>query len=131
MALAHLAACVLYAAAHYGIPPALLSSVVAVEGGGRGIVRHNTDGSEDLGWAQINTVWLPQLRQYGIGREELLREPCINVGIAAWILRGDYLRCGGVWRGALSAYNTGRCRSYRGIRYAEKVLRHLRLGATE
>lgn len=125
LAAASIAACVLYAASHYGVPPVLLSSVVAIEGGGREVVRHNANGSEDLGWAQINTLWLRHLQRYGIRRRMLLRRPCVNVGVAAWILRGDYLRCK-TWPGALSAYNAGRCRSDPGERYARRVLRRYR-----
>lgn len=118
---ARIVACVLYAAAHYGVPPVLISSMLTIEGGGAGTVRHNPNGSDDLGWAQINTVWLPVLKRYGIRRDTLLHEPCVNVGVATWILRGDYLRCG-AWRGALAAYNTGQCHSRIGARYAERVL---------
>lgn len=52
-------ACMTAAAAFYHLPPRALPAIHAVEGGAVGVVSHNTNGSDDLGVMQINTIWLP------------------------------------------------------------------------
>ena len=57
-------ACMALVAQIYSLPPRVLPSIQHVEGGGLGVVHRNTDGSEDLGVMQINTIWLPALSRY-------------------------------------------------------------------
>ncbi|MDI3258416.1 MAG: lytic transglycosylase domain-containing protein [Sinobacteraceae bacterium] len=114
-----LPACIEQAAHRYEVPAALIRSVLDVEGGGYGVAARNRNGSEDLGWMQINTIWLPQLVQYGIDRRTLLTDPCINISVGAWILRFYALR-EGEWTRAIRAYNTGS--GERGQAYAYKVI---------
>ena len=57
-------ACMALVAQTYSLPPRVLPSIQAVEGGGPGTVYRNTDGSDDLGVMQINTLWLPTLSRY-------------------------------------------------------------------
>lgn len=88
-----LAACLMLASQTYDVPPALLVGIYKAEGGQVGQEVHNTNGSYDLGPMQINTIWMPELAQkWGISESkarELVRDdPCTNVGVAAWILRG-------------------------------------------
>ncbi|MCB8881472.1 lytic transglycosylase domain-containing protein [Acidisoma cellulosilytica] len=78
------------------LPPRVLPSIQAVEGGAVGTVSHNRDGSEDLGVMQINTRWLPVLAvRFGADEEAvrsaLIRKPCLNILVASAILRA-YLR---------------------------------------
>ncbi len=76
----------------YALPPHVLPAIQAVEGGGNGVVHHNTDGSDDLGPMQVNTLWLPILARVAeLPAEEvryrLLTRPCFNVAAAGLILR--------------------------------------------
>jgi len=112
--------CVAEASQRYEIPHALLYSVIKVEGGKAGTISKNRNGTADLGWAQINTVWLPTLKKYGISKQDLLYDPCVNIGISAWILRKNYARYYN-WVDAISAYNSGYKLKY-GRKYARKVI---------
>jgi len=74
------------------LPPRVLPSIQAVEGGGVGTVHRNADGSEDLGVMQINTRWLPALSVYfglpqNAVRANLIHAPCINIAAAGAVLR--------------------------------------------
>lgn len=76
----------------YNLPPRVLPSIHVVEGGGINTVHVNTDGSQDLGYMQINTRWLPVLARYSTlpeasVRTNLLSRPCFNVAAAGYIMR--------------------------------------------
>ena len=100
-------ACMALVAQIYSLPPRVLPSIQKVEGGGPGTVHRNTDGSEDLGVMQINTLWLPALSRYtqldpAEVRHRLLHRPCFNIAAAGLILRtylnetrGDLMRAVG------------------------------------
>jgi hypothetical protein len=85
-------ACMAFIAGLNHLPPRVLPSIQAVEGGAPGVIHRNTDGSEDLGVMQINTRWLPALSFYfGLPadtvRERLLAVPCVNIAAAGAVLR--------------------------------------------
>ena len=100
-------ACMALAAQLYALPPRVLPSIQAVEGGGPGTVHRNADGSADLGIMQINTLWLAPLSRYtrldpAEVRDRLLYRPCFNIAAAGLILRtyldetrGDLMRAVG------------------------------------
>ncbi len=54
-----LLACMAAVSAFYHLPTQALPAIHGVEAGRVGIVRHNANGSDDLGAIQINTLWLP------------------------------------------------------------------------
>ncbi len=89
-----LAACLMLAAQTYAVPPAVLVGIHQVEGGKIGqAVGPNENGTYDLGPMQINTLWIPELSQnWGVSEQTALKwvrdDPCTNMGVAAWILRG-------------------------------------------
>lgn len=89
-----LAACLMLAAQTYAVPPAVLVGIQQVEGGQIGqAVGPNSNGTYDLGPMQINTLWIPELaRNWGVSEATAQRwvrdDPCTNMGVAAWILRG-------------------------------------------
>ena len=97
-------ACMALVAQIYALPPRVLPSIQAVEGGGPGVVHHNTDGTEDMGVMQINTLWLGTLARYSQlslaeVRARLLLRPCYNIAAAGLIMRtylnetrGDLMR---------------------------------------
>jgi len=78
--------CVLLAADKYGLPVSVIQAILEVEGGQVGQSVRNGNGTEDLGPMQINTVWLPRLAPYGITREQLVNDRCINILAGSWIL---------------------------------------------
>jgi hypothetical protein len=106
MAIPYLA-CMALVANFYHLPPRVLPSIQMVEGGRVGAVTTNTNGSDDLGVMQINTIWLEPLARYihlsvPVVRNRLVREPCFNVAAAGAILRtyldeehGDLMRAVG------------------------------------
>ncbi len=76
----------------YNLPPRVLPSIHVVEGGRTETVHPNADGSQDLGYMQVNTRWLPVLSRYShlpepAVRQNLLSRPCFNVAAAGYILR--------------------------------------------
>jgi len=84
--------CMLLVASLYGLPPRVLPSIQAVEGGAVGTVHPDRDGSEDLGLMQVNTRWLLPLARYtrqdaATVRARLTLEPCYNIAAAGAILR--------------------------------------------
>ncbi len=87
-------ACMLAVAAFNGLPPRVLPSIQAVEGGTVGSVHANANGSQDLGLMQVNTVWLTPLARFtgqseDAIRSRLARDPCFNIAAAGAILRAD------------------------------------------
>ena len=78
--------CVQLAADKYGLPVSVIHAILEVEGGRVGQAVSNTNGSEDLGPMQINTIWLPRLAPYGITRQQLQNDRCINILVGSWIL---------------------------------------------
>lgn len=89
---ASLLACMTAVAAFYHLPPRALPAIHVVENGWAGSVRHNKNGTDDLGVMQINTLWLPELsRGTGLSlshlRSALVYQNCFNVAVAGAILR--------------------------------------------
>jgi hypothetical protein len=85
-------ACMATVAAFYHLPPRVLPSIQAVEGGKVGMVRINTNGTADLGLMQVNTIWIGPLagvahmnRQGVIDR--LVNDPCFNIAASGVIMR--------------------------------------------
>ena len=85
-------ACMLATASYYHLPPRVLPSIQATEGGQMHVASHNTDGSDDLGLMQVNTVWLPKIARAARldeahTRTRLLDDGCFNIEAAGAILR--------------------------------------------
>lgn len=119
------AACVLLAANTYDVPPAVMIGIMNVEGGRIGQeVGPNTNGTYDLGPMQVNTLWLPTLQKTWKVNEETAREwvrdnGCVNVHVAAWILRQKMNSTKNLWE-AIAAYHSQT--PSKGIPYAKKVI---------
>jgi hypothetical protein len=126
--------CMVLVSSAYHLPPRVLPSIQAVEGGGNGVVHRNGDGSEDLGVMQINTVWLPALSHLthlteADIRGRLLDRPCFNIAAAGLILRvyltetqGDLLRAVGDYH----SHTQGLNQAYQGrvLRSASLMFQH-------
>ena len=119
-------ACMTLVAQTYALPPRVLPAIQAVEGGAVGLTHHNTDGSDDLGPMQVNTLWIPTLARLtelppDEVRDRLLTRPCFNVAAAGLILRtylnetrGNLLRAVGNYHSHTPVLN---------LRYQARVLR--------
>lgn len=117
------ATCFAEAAARYKVSEKLLRCIRATENpsGKPDIVNtSNLDGSKDIGYMQINSWWLPKLTPYGIG-EEQLKNTCVSVNIAAWILANNIVKYGHTWK-AVGAYNSPHVASQR--IYIDKVMKN-------
>jgi soluble lytic murein transglycosylase-like protein len=89
----------------YGIEPELLRAIAQVESSFKpAIIHQNADGSEDIGMMQINSWWLSPLAQYGITRNALILDACMNIHVGAWILKQEIRDHGYNWE-AVGAYN--------------------------
>jgi hypothetical protein len=80
------------AAAFYHLPPRVLPSIQAVEGGRPGLIHLNTNGSADLGLMQVNTIWVGPLARYArMGQpavaQRLIDDPCFSIAASAAIMR--------------------------------------------
>jgi hypothetical protein len=64
----------------------------------------NTNGTVDIGMAQINSIHLPELARHGIQSQHLF-DPCVATYVAAWLLRKNIDRHGLTWRG-VAAYHS-------------------------
>ena len=93
-------ACVVSAANTYQVPPAIILSVLKVEGGQPGKTSKNKDKSIDIGPMQINSIHLNELKSSGITFEKLKNDGCLNVHIGAY-----YIRKAQINRGLLNPFS--------------------------
>ena len=119
-------ACMGLVATLYDLPPRVLPSIQAVEGGRPGLASRNANGSEDLGVMQVNTLWLPALSRYtglseAVVRERLVKEPCFNIAAAGAILRTYLNEAGGELMRAVGNYHSHTPVRHRN--YRDKVMR--------
>lgn len=121
-------ACLLLAAQTYKVPPAVMIGIMHVEGGRVGQQVRNNNGSYDLGPMQVNTVWLPQLaglwKVDQVTAQQWVRDNgCVNVYVAAWILRQQIDKTAGLYSGIARYHSATR---WRGHDYANKVIAVMR-----
>lgn len=118
----HVSGCWDEAAARYSVNPYLLYAIAKTESGlNPNAINRNKNGSADIGLMQINTAWLPTLRRYGIGANELYN-PCTSIYVGAWILAQNQRKLGNTWE-AVGAYNAAS--PDKRIKYAYKVYKNL------
>jgi hypothetical protein len=121
-----LAACLLMAAQTYQVPPAVMIGIMHVEGGRVGQeVGPNFNGTYDLGPMQVNSRWIPELARtwsvdHRTARKAVRDDGCVNVRVAAWILRRKIIEAGGSLYGGIAHYHSAT--PWRGQRYAAKVV---------
>ena len=104
-------ACMSLIASIYHLPPRVLPSIQAVEGGRPGLVHPNTNSTQDLGVMQVNTIWLWPLARYthtsvGTVYARLRDETCYNVAAAGAIMRGYLNETGGDVLRAVGDYHS-------------------------
>lgn len=106
MAHASIDACWEQASERYNIPVSMLKAIAKTESNfNPRAVNRNTDGSEDIGLVQINSMHLPLLQKFGIDRNALF-DPCTNLMTGAWILSSNVAKLGWNWN-AIGSYNVG------------------------
>jgi hypothetical protein len=84
--------CMALVASVYGLPPRALPAIQAVEGGAPGVVHHDSNGTDDLGVMQVNTIWIDPLARVARltpdeVRSRLIADACFNIAAAGAILR--------------------------------------------
>ncbi|WP_426395214.1 lytic transglycosylase domain-containing protein [Ralstonia sp. R-29] len=93
------------AGSYQGVNPTVLRAIVWFESkGNASAVHRNADGSVDIGQAQINSIHFSTLARYGVPRHALT-DACVNVFVAAWLLKQKMVRHGNTWR-AIGAYHS-------------------------
>ena len=106
-----LVSCMIAAATFYHLPPRVLPSIQAVEGGRLGSVHADADGSQDLGLMQVNTRWIQPLSRVtrmtpAAVRVRLIRDGCFNIAAAAAIMRTYLNESGGDLMLAVGDYHS-------------------------
>ena len=104
-------ACIAAAAAFYHLPPRVLPSIQAVEGGRVGLVHPNANGTADLGLMQVNTIWIQPLATYAHMQpadvaNRLINDACFNIAAAAAIMRVNLNQAHGNLMRAVGAYHS-------------------------
>jgi Transglycosylase SLT domain len=122
--------CMALVAHLYALPPRVLPSIQAVEGGSAGTVRPDTNGTADLGVMQVNTSWIPALEAYTtlpavVVRDRLISRPCFNIAAAGAIMRTYLDQAHGNLLRAVGYYHSHT--AMLGEEYRREVLRAARL----
>jgi soluble lytic murein transglycosylase-like protein len=93
------------AGAYQGVNPLVLRAVAWRESkGDAAAINRNANGSIDVGQLQINSVHFSDLARQGIP-SRALTDPCVNIYVAAWLLKQKMVRYGNTWR-AIGAYHS-------------------------
>lgn len=100
------------AAIRYSVSPHILYAIASKESSlNPSAVGKNANGTHDIGLMQINSVWLPELKKFGITKD-MLFDSCTNINVGAWILAQCIQKLGYNWN-AIGAYHTGLGKSNR------------------
>ncbi|MFM0561098.1 lytic transglycosylase domain-containing protein [Paraburkholderia sediminicola] len=93
------------AAAYQGVNPWVLRAVAWYESkGDPDAIPQNANGSIDVGQLQINSIHFGDLAREGVPHRALT-DPCVNVYVAAWLLKQKMVKYGNTWR-AIGAYHS-------------------------
>ncbi|KND61883.1 hypothetical protein BVER_05948 [Candidatus Burkholderia verschuerenii] len=102
---AHADDCFEQAGAYQGVNPLVLRAVAWRESkGDAAAINHNANGSIDIGQLQINSIHFSDLKREGIPHRALM-DPCVNVFVAAWLMKQKMVKYGNTWR-AIGAYHS-------------------------
>ncbi|MCC5609606.1 lytic transglycosylase domain-containing protein [Nostoc sp. CHAB 5834] len=118
--------CIAQASVRYDVPELLLHAIVVKENGRTGQCSTNKNGTKDCGYAQINSVWVPHFKRYGITQEHISNDVCTNLNASAYILRDNFNKKRD-WFNAIVSYNIGPnnwtpLRYQTGYKYAKDVI---------
>lgn len=97
--------CFEQAGTYQGVNPLVLRAIAWFESkGDPAAVNRNANGSIDVGQLQINSVHFNDLARHGVP-SRALTDSCVNVYVAAWLLKQKMVRHGNTWR-AIGAYHS-------------------------
>ncbi|MEJ8837756.1 lytic transglycosylase domain-containing protein [Ramlibacter sp. AN1133] len=97
-------ACIAGAAAFHEVNPTMLAAILRVEGMRERQVTVNSNGTQDVGRAAINSIHFAELGRWGVAPARLM-DGCTNTYVAAWLVRKNLLRYGNTWAG-YAAYHS-------------------------
>src|SRR5258708_27231067 len=93
------------AVAYQGVNAWVLRAVAWYESkGDPDAIHQNANGSIDVGQLQINSIHFGDLAREGVPHRALT-DPCVNVYVAAWLLKQKMVKYGNTWR-AIGAYHS-------------------------
>jgi len=98
----------------YGISYVLLKTIALTENNTLNpkVIRHNTNGTKDIGLMQINTLWIKELKHMHLS-EKKLKDPNVSVEVAAYIL-SDLIKNNGYSWDTIGMYHS-KTRKYKKI----------------
>lgn len=119
--------CITDTAKELNLDPVLLLSIARQESNyNPRAYNKNKNGSYDVGFMQINSLWSKHLSKQGISSENLY-EVCVNVKAAAWILDNNFKDFGKNWH-SIGVYHAGTRKgeafSKRRKKYAHTIYNH-------
>ncbi|NPV51714.1 MAG: lytic transglycosylase domain-containing protein [Candidatus Methanofastidiosum sp.] len=115
--------CIQSAGNYYRVNPLLLWGIAKVESGFNPFaLNKNANGTYDIGIMQINSSWIPTLKNYGLYDTKQLWDPCYNIYVGAWVLKQCIDRHGYTWE-AVGCYNA--VSTTKRVKYANKVYKVL------
>ncbi|WP_083858377.1 lytic transglycosylase domain-containing protein [Gallaecimonas xiamenensis] len=100
--------CVSKAALDFKLASSLLYAIIKAEGGQKGSMNANSNGTLDLGVAQINSIHLPEMQRFypKLTLTTLAYDTCTNVHVAARLFRGHLDQTqGDIWE-AVGRYHS-------------------------
>lgn len=90
--------CSISASIKYEIPVNIMLAIAEKEGGRPGQVVKNKNGTVDVGPMQFNTVYLKELKRFGIDPIDISAPGCFPYDVAAWRIRGHIKNdTGDIW----------------------------------
>lgn len=93
------------AAQYHKVNPWILRAIAALESNfNPAAIGRNSNNTEDLGMFGTNTVHLPELARYGIGRNDLF-DGCKSAYVASWRVAKMVQKYGNTWEAA-GAYHS-------------------------
>ena len=117
--------CIIDASRRFKVPAAVILTILDVEGGEVGISAKNKNKTWDLGPMQINTCHMEKLSRYGITREDLETNGCLNVQVGTWLLKNHLNDTHGHVLEAIGRYHSNR-EPYKN-RYQQKAVKAYRV----
>ncbi len=105
--------CVTEAANYHAVSPWTLRAIIQVESRfNAAAVNRNTNGTTDVGLAQINSIHFKELGRHGIAPRDLLNG-CISSYVAAWHLKKQINAYGNTWYAVGAYHSTNKCLNQR------------------
>lgn len=105
--------CVTEAANYHSVSPWTLRAIIQVESRfNPAAVNRNTNGTMDVGLAQINSMHFKELGKHGIAPRDLLNG-CISSYVAAWHLKKQINAYGNTWYAVGAYHSTTPCLNQR------------------